>query len=349
MMYLKNKLIYFLAFSLALIFVSCGSQEKEISKSMEEIHAEEGLPVEITEVRQTGFSKTLSFYAPVSGIKEITERSMIADEILKVNASIGSYVEENQIIIEFPENNPTLQFDQAKEGYEIAKKTHERMKALLESGDISQSQYDQAETQYKVNKRNFEQLKQMLYIDAPISGTIISLPVRVGESTGMDTPLFTIAQLNQMIAKVNVSEKEIDLIKKGMKARAYYNDEIFNGVVTDIPLAMNKMTRSFPVEIQFSNPKRELISGVSVDIEIDIINKDSVITIPRNLVTEENDEYFVYLLNDSTAKKSYVTLGEESGVEVEILSGLKVGDELISCCKNMLDDGIKVKVVNKGE
>jgi RND family efflux transporter MFP subunit len=274
---------------------------------------------------------------------------MAGDEIKEVKASIGDYVKEGQVIIEFPKDNPALQYEQAKEQYEIMKKTYDRMKNLLEAGQIAQSRFDEVETQFKVAKRNFESIKQILFVEAPISGTIISLPVRAGDLPKRDAPLFTVAQLHKMIVKVDVSEKEIGLVERGMKARAVWNGKEFEGVVTDVPLAMDLKSRSFPVEVRFDNPRKELKSGVTIEVILDAVNKEDVLTIPRSVTIEEGGNYFVYLVKDNKAAKTQIEIGAESGVEMEVMSGLMPGDTLINCCQNMLKDGKKVKIVNKGE
>ncbi len=346
MSYILKKMLLLSSMLMFFTLMSCEEEKKEIPKSMEDLHRENGLPVTTMKIENRDFSKSLNFYAPLKGIRQTTEGAMIGDEIKSINVKIGDYVKAGDIIIEFPKDNPTLQYDQAKTGFENAEKTYNRMKALLESGEISQQQYDNAETQYLVNKRNFEQLNQILFVETPISGTIVSLPYREGEIPKMESPLFTVAQLNKMIATVDVSEKEVTMLKKGMKAEADYLGNTFTGIITDIPLAMNQMTRSFPVEIQFDNKNKMLKSGLSVDIKVDILDKDSTLVIPRNVIINEEGKKYVYINNSGTAKKVEVETGNDSGINVEIISGLKKGDEIIDCCKNLIEDGIKIKVVN---
>ena len=353
LMFLSKKLIrlkYFagvLLFSLAI--VSCSEEKQVEHESMEDIHENEGLPVTIEVLQGTNFEKKLSYYSTLKGVKETTAPAQAGDEIKDIKASIGDYVKEGDIIVEFPKDNPAMQYEQAKENYENLKKNYERMKKLLESGQIAQSKFDNVKTQYKVAKRNFESIEQLLFVEAPISGTIISLPVRVGDLPKRDAPLFKVAQLHKMVAKVNVSEKEINQIEKGMKAKAVWNDKEFEGIVTDVPLAMDPKTRSFPVEVQLRNPKKILKSGVTVEIFIDVLNKENALTIPRSIVKEEGNNKYVYLFKDGKASKTLVETGTSSGINVEIKSGLMPGDSIVNCCMNMLKDGIKLKNVNKGE
>jgi multidrug efflux pump subunit AcrA (membrane-fusion protein) len=76
------------------------------------------------------------------------------------------------------------------------------MSALLKSGDIAQANFDGAETQYLVAKQNFESLKQLVEIEAPFSGVITNIPIKVGDKVKSGDNLLTIAKTATMIAKI---------------------------------------------------------------------------------------------------------------------------------------------------
>ncbi len=329
------------------IFTGCMKEEKKAPKSMDQIRAEEGLPVEINQVATSGFSKELTYFTTVSGAKESFKTAMTGDRIVKINAQVGDFVKEDDIIMEFPQNVATLQIEQAKAALDNAEKLFKRMKNLVEAGESPKINLDNAETQYIVSKRNLEQLYQLLYSRAPISGVIIEMPYRVGDVPKMGDPLFTVAQVNKMIAKINVSDEEYKFIRKGMPAIATWNGEEFRGRVTIVGLSMGDRTRSFPIEIEFDNPRNALKSGVTVDVKLKIDNDDSAIVIERKNIREDNGQKFVYVENNGKALRKVVTTGRESSNEVEITSGLNVGDKLITCCMNQLAEGIKLKVVNQ--
>lgn len=334
---------------IALTISSCLKEEEAPPRSMEQIHNEDGLPVTTEIVVEKGFDNSLTFFATLQAIKETNKGAYVGDRIEKINANIGDYVKQGDIIIEFPTNNPALQFDQAKSAYENSKKTYERLKKLLEAGEVSQQNFDNAATQYEVNKRNYESMKQMLYVEAPISGTIVSMPVTVGESVRSEALLFTVAQLHKMIATINVSDTEINNIKRGMKATATWNGESFEGRVTEIPLAMDPKTRSFPVKIEFDNPKKTLKSGILVDIKIDIATNDNALIVNRNLIKRQNGTEFVYVVRNGVAEKRIVETAETQGVETRVVSGLTAQDTLINCCSNLLEDGMKIRITKEGK
>src|SRR5690606_1785310 len=146
---------------IALTMTSCLKEKQEPPKSMEQIKSAEGIPVTITEVMPTGFTKELAYFSTISAFKETVELAKVSDVILKINANVGDFVKEGQTIMQFPSSSPIMQFEQAKAALDNAEITFKRMKELLEAGEISKQMLDNAETQYKVSKRNYEQLNQL--------------------------------------------------------------------------------------------------------------------------------------------------------------------------------------------
>ncbi|HSD64229.1 MAG TPA: efflux RND transporter periplasmic adaptor subunit [Ignavibacteriaceae bacterium] len=336
---------YIITVLIIIFFSGCGNKSQEAAKSMEEIQKEEGIPVKVEEVKYKPFHKFISYYSKLTGIKEATKGAMIGGKIEKINARIGDYIKENQVVIQFDIDNPALQYDQAKTSYENSKKNYDRLKTLLEAGETSQANFDGAETQYLVNKRNYESLKQMLFIESPFNGRIVDLKVNEGDNVNKDAYLFTVAQTNKMRAKIWVSEKEIGFIKKGMKTIAVYNGKEYPGKITDVSLGIDPARQSFYAESEFDNAGNELMNGVTVEIKVLVYENPKAIIIPRSLMMVDDKGHFLFTENNGKAVKVYAENGRESGIYYEVNKGLRPGDKLIITGVDQLDDGTAVKVI----
>ncbi|MCK5740680.1 MAG: efflux RND transporter periplasmic adaptor subunit, partial [Chlorobi bacterium] len=260
-------LLLAVALMFAISFQSCSEEEKAQAKSLEQIQKEEGVPVKTITATQSEFSKSLNFYAKLSGKVESSQTAKIGDVVQKVNAKVGDYVKKGDIIIEMPTNNPNMRYEQAKIGLATLKKTYDRMKVLLDAGEMSQQKFDEVEAQYKVNLKNLESIESLLFIEAPITGTIISMAVHEGDmislNMGQPTPIFTVAQLGILKSTVWVSESEMAYIKKGMPVWCEYAGETFKGRVTNVYPAMDIRKNAFPVELELNNPQKILKSGTT--------------------------------------------------------------------------------------
>lgn len=333
-----------------MITTSCAPEEKTEAKSMEEIRTEEGYPVKTMTLTPTDFSKSYNYFAKLHGYKESEMGSSIGDRILKINNKIGDYVKEGDIVIEFPKDNPSMPYDQNKTAFETWEKTHERMKNLLEAGNISQQQYDDVNTQYLVAKRNYEAVKQVVFIESPIDGQIIDIYAREGDMIvsvmpGQPKPLFKVAQLDRMRATVWASEAEINQIRKGMEVIGTWNNKTYKGTVSSVALSVNSKKNAFEVEIIFPNGNRELKSGITMDLELLTYHKKDAISIPRNLIVEESGKNYVFVADGDKAIKKLVVIGTKNGSHVEIAEGLNLNDVIITEGASLLENNSKINVI----
>jgi membrane fusion protein, multidrug efflux system len=326
-------------------FTGCSGEEKKESKSLEQIQKEEGIPVTVEKITQQKFDKKLTYFGKFKGDRETIIGAMIGGRVEKINYRPGDNVKKNDVIIEFPEDSPSSQFQQAQSGYENSTKSFERMKALYEKGEIAQAQYDGVETKYLVDKRNFETMKDMLKLDAPYNGTITELMVHEGDNVKSETALFTIAKLDKMKIRIWLSDSERMTIKKGMKAIATVEGKTFVGKVSELSLSVNTMKNAFYADLVFKNNKREIFAGSTADIQIITYEKEKTIVITRNLVKDDSGKKYVYLADNNKAEKRYITISNENGIGYEIESGLVVGDNLIVKGSSKLNDGTKIKVI----
>jgi RND family efflux transporter MFP subunit len=343
---MKTLLILAMFFLIAGIgFSGCSGDDAEKSKSMEEIQKEEGIPVAVEKIKPERFEKFLSFFGKFRGEKETIIGAMIGGRIEKINFRPGDNVKKDDVIVEFPQDSPASQYQQAKSAYENSKKTYERMKNLFKRGEIAQAQFDGVETKYLVDKRNFETMKDMLQLDAPYDGTITEIMVHEGDNVKAKKPLFTIAKLNRMKIRIWLSDSERMQIKKGMKAVAIVGGKTFDGKVYELSYSVNPMKQAFYADLIFDNSKREILAGTTADVKIITYENDNAIVVPRNLVKEEKGKKYVYLAKGGKAVKQYVTVSNQNGINYEIGSGLKEGDPLIVKGSARLSEGVKIKVV----
>ncbi len=345
-MTLVNKKSLLIGFALITLLVNaCGGDNAEKNKTMAQLQNEEGIPVKVRVIEPTNFNRYLSFYSTLAGYKESIQGAMVGDRVEKILVNVGSYVKENQVVMTFPTDNPSLQYEQAKAAFDNTEKTYLRTKALYEAGETSQSNFEAIETKYKVDKRNIKAMEQALFVQSPISGKIVEIFIKEGTSVKSETPLFKVAQIERLRAKFYANEEEVRNLKVGMTAEIEYLGKTYIGKINEIAMAMDTYRKGFSVEALFDNGKQELTSGLTVDIKIKTYSKPNTIIVPRNIIQNENGKFFVYVVNGEKAEKKYITTGEEEGINTEVLSGLQKGDNLVIEGGSKLESGKKIKII----
>ncbi|MBZ0180777.1 MAG: efflux RND transporter periplasmic adaptor subunit [Melioribacteraceae bacterium] len=345
-MKLKLKLLILLITVVSLFAISgCGEEESDASESMSDIQNNNGVPVAVEIVKPEYFKKELTFYSTLSGIMQTTRAAAVSGRVEKINFRVGDFVKEDDIVVQFPEDNPAVQYEQAKAAYDNSLKTYQRMKSLLTAGETSQANFDGAETKYLVDKRNYEMARQALFIDAPYDGIITEIKVNEGDGVDSKAALFTIAKMNRMKAKVWANEEEIRLIKKGMDSEINHLGKVYKGKVTHVSLSVDPRTRSFYAEVEFDNSSKELRPGTSVEIAIKIYENKEALIVPKHLIKQQNKKEYLFVSVDDSAKLQEVKTGQRNAIWVEILDGLNPGDKLIVKGSEMLVNGQKVNEV----
>ncbi len=330
--------------SAALLLGACGKKELD-NRNIEQIQAEQGIPVRQTAIQTSTFRQELQYNAALSGIEESTAKAMVSDIVVSIEARIGDSVRAGQTIVTFPQNTPAAQFEQATTAFNSIKQVYERMQRLHAQGAISQQDLDNVETQYKVAEANLAASRKMIKVTAPIDGIITNIMVSPADHVFPGMDLFTVSNTRSYKAVLWVPESDVSKVRKGTAARALWNEEVLNGRINQISLALDPNNKAFRVEAEFPNTNRRFTPGITADIRLDILNKANCIVVDRQFLFSENGSRYVWINESGLAKKRIVEIGLDNQLSFEILSGLSAGDLLITQGMHQLVENAKLLVV----
>ena len=116
--------------------------------------------------------------------------------------------------------------------------------------------------------------------------------------------------------------------------------------VVQVDRSLNRDNQAFGVVIEFENPNKMDLCGVTANVIVSTYSAVQSVIIDRKNLVKENENYFVYVLLNGKAQKRAISLGKTQDLDVEILTGLNPGDELITEGQMLLSEGAKVKVVS---
>ncbi|MBN2857419.1 MAG: efflux RND transporter periplasmic adaptor subunit [Candidatus Delongbacteria bacterium] len=343
---------YFIALTAALLFLTgCSKSESAAVEdtSVETLQQKNGFPVRITEIKREDLTKWDEYTGTLSGFEEVSVFGLLGDNYSAVNVEVGDVVKKNDVLAEFPSNNPQANYNQAKIGFETTEKTYERMKRVYESGGISQQQLDEIEAQYKIAKANFNATKQLVKVISPVSGVVADVFFNTGEKNDPGRPFCKIIKTSKLKTSIFIEEEKIKNYEKGQEVRIKWDglkDREFTGTINKISMSSNPAARGFSVEVTVNNEEDELMPGIFVYVYTKVYNKADAIAIPRDAIFREGGKDYVYLADKGTAVKKQIVKGENNGNQIEITEGLKAGDKLISEGRALLKDGDKVRIVD---
>jgi len=335
-----------LVFGLLFMLAGCGGGETE-SKSMEQIHAEEGVPVRVETVRLEPFTIELTFNGVLTAELESSANAKISDAVEHVYFKVGDSVNKGDVVLTFPTDNPAAQYFQAKVSYENASVSLERMDTLYKEGGISKHDVDNVRTQYEVAKANWDAAQQAVRVRAPMSGIITQLNVRESDNVEPGDVLFKVSRAERLKARLWVPESQISDMAVGQDATATWGRATLQGRVTQADMSLNSKKQAFGVMVEFENADFEVLSGVNAEIKVFIPTGSDAVVVNRRTVLREDSRRFVYVAAGSVARKREVAIGRAHGLYVEIVSGLEPGDVLITEGQMLLEEGVKINIVEE--
>lgn len=340
----KKRIYLILALGILMMFSACGKKQEE-AKSLDQLHDELGIPVRAKEMMPTHFEQYLRYNATMNGIEETTAQAMLSDVVTEIKVKIGDRVNKDDVIITFPQNSPSAQYQQAKTAFESIEAIHDRMSRLKDQGAISQQDFDNVDTQYKVAKANLASSEQMIFVRAPISGVVTNIMVNTSDRTYPGQDLFTVRSTDGYKATIMIPESEISRIKKGATVRATWGDVSINGRVTAIAMAMDPMRKAFRVEATFPGFRRDLNFGVTAELGMLVESKKDVFVLDRQNIIRQNGEHYVWIADGTAAKKVKVSTGLSDLLCYEITEGLTEGDMVITEGLRSLTEGAKIRII----
>jgi multidrug efflux pump subunit AcrA (membrane-fusion protein) len=186
-----------------------------------------------------------------------------------------------------------------------------------------------------------------LQVRAPIAGVIGKTMSDPGSMVSPNSPIALVLDIDQLKVTVSVIESEIGLVRTGQSAGVEvpaFPGREFSGMVSNILPIVDPMSHTGKAEITIPNSGRTLKPGMSATVRLLLGRRESAVTVPREAVIEKMGEKYVFLFRDGQARRASVTTGFDDGRLIEVLSGVRAGDRVITSDLNVLKDGTRVRV-----
>ena len=223
-----------------------------------------------------------------------------------------------------------------------------RKGARQEDRDALLAQIRQAEATLKLAVINLKNAT----IRAPISGIISQRFLDRGAFVTTNTPLIRIVAMDIVKVVVHVVESELAQFRAGAIAEIRvdtYPDELFRGSVVRISPTVDPESRTADVEIQLDNKDHRLKPGMFARVSLVMQRREGILLLTKDSLLRESGTTRVFVHDSGKASLREVRLGLEGEQYVEILTGLREGDEVIVAGQYELRDGMPVNVIRRHE
>ncbi len=323
--------------------------------------ASDEMTVEVGQVVRKELSFTVSAAGTIKPQRQITVSAEIPSRVVSAPAQRGSLVRAGDELIRLDDREIRLQITEASssitpEQVELAREDYERKQRLFADGAVTRSTLDQTknhylglDSAYRSTQARIAQLKERAAktrILSPLTGTVARLEVEPGEFVAPGMPVAVIEDMAEVLVAVDVADRDVVRLHPLQVVEAIsdaFPGRIFSGVVERVNSAANPVTRSFEVEARIANPDGALRSGMIISLRI-LLEKRSALVVPAEaLLGDDGETARVVVVSHGVARSTKVTVGRRSDRDVELLSGLAEGDEVVVSGHDRLRDGQAVK------
>jgi len=334
-------------------------QLKKLELKIKELDPQQKIPLITTfEVKQDTFIHFVELQGNVSTKQNIVVYPEFAGVMTNVYVKEGQRVSKGQQLAKIDDGGLNQQKSQLEIQADLAKITFERQKRLWDQKIGTEMQYLQAKSSYEGQLKAISQLEQQIgktIIRAPFSGTIDNVITEQGSvvSPGV-TQLFRIVNLSDMYIETDVPERFISSISQGKDVEVEFPilGKTMTAKVRQAGNFINPANRTFKVEVAVPNKDRTIKPNLTAKLKINDYTNAKAILIPQSIISEnaEGKEYVFTIAkganNTVEAKKAFIELGKTQNDYIEVLSGIKNGDEIIDEGARSVKDGQEVRVLN---
>ncbi len=341
-------------------------QQKQIEANIRKLDSaialksgEEKLPLVNTITAEfQRFDHFLELQGDVKTKQNVLVYPEMAGTLQRVYVKEGDQVRKGQTLAVIDDGGMSSQLAQLKTQAELAKTTYERRKRLWDQKIGSEIEFLSARSNYEASQNSVDQAQSQLgksTIRAPFSGIIDDVIKDQGTvvSPGPGSEVFRIVNLSDMYIKVDVPETYLSDVTKGKEAMVYF-PVLGDSITTKIRETGNFIkpsNRSFSVEIPVPNKKGNIKPNLSAKVSLNDYTSEEAILIPSNIISENSEgEQYVYLAeapngdNEAVAKRSIITTGKTQDGQIEVLTGIPNGSQVIKEGARTVKDGQKVKI-----
>jgi len=290
-------------------------------------------------------------YVSVQGSIEAEENLMVTSKIPGMITSVkvkeGDNVKQGQIVAVLDDEILRKSIDEVKSGLDQITVMYDKQKSLWDQKIGTEMQYLTLKNQKESLEKKLATLKSQIgqaYVTAPFSGVIDDVFVKTGSLASPGVPLMQLVNTSDLKATAKVPDSYVSYIREGDQVKVNFPDlnKVIDAKVSYVGRIVDPLSRTFKIEVKIPGGNQDLKPNLMALIQINDKTSNSSIVIEESIVQPTEKGKIVFISAEDKGKKVAreitVTTGLSYNGKVEILTGLKPGDQLITTGYQDLSD-----------
>jgi membrane fusion protein (multidrug efflux system) len=311
------------------------------------------------EVKVQRWQPYLRAVGSVNATQGIFVTTEVAGQVREIRAESGQMVEARDLLLQLDDSVDQADLKGLLAQRELARLQFERARKLVKERSVSQSEYDESRAnldsaEAAVASRRAQIEKKQ--IRAPFSGQLGIADINLGEYLSPGAAIYPLQSLDPVYVDYALPERHFDAVHVGQRVLVEvqaYPGRTFEGTISAIDPGIDVGTRSIRLRATLSNPGQLLRPGMFTEVRTVLPARDDILTLPRTAIIYNpyGESVFVIMERDGgqVVQRRPVKTGEVRDGRVEIIEGLKAGEQVVSAGQNKLRNDQPVKIDNSVE
>ncbi len=334
----------FTGFAALALLAACGSgsQGKERDRPPPLVKVEPAQPMR--------FVERIDAVGTALANEQVTLAAPVTERIVRLNFDDGSFISKGQTVAVLAAAQESAQLSEAQARAREAQQQLSRIEALRRRGFATKSSADAQVALAAQARAQAAGARAQIgdrMVTAPFSGWVSLRNISAGAVVQAGTEIATISDVSSIKLDFPVPETVLSALKQGQTIEAVsaaYPDQPFRGQIATIDPVIDPNTRSVTVRARLPNPDRRLKPGMLLTVAIETAPRMSL-SVPELAVVGEGESRFVYTVGpDGAAKRVPVRTGIRQEGRIEIVEGLRPGQQVVTEGVVKLADGMKVRL-----
>lgn len=317
-------------------------------------------------------TQTLEQLLPITGtlapLAEALVKAKLAGELSEIKVREGEAVRRGAVVARIDTTEVSARVaarsadvEAARAQLGLAERNRSTQLALLDKGFISRNAFDSTASSHEVAAARLRAAEADLttarkaladaVLTSPIDGVVAERYAQPGERVAVDARILSIVDLARLELAAAIPSAEIGRIRVGQRVSLRVEglgDRVFSGLIERINPSTSSGTRAIEIYTVIDNPARLLRAGLFVRGEVLIERLEAALVIPGSAVRESGGERYAYTLAGGVIARRAVTVGASDGSgQVQILSGLSAGEQVVRNNLGALREGGAARVLER--
>lgn len=304
--------------------------------------------VETATVSGKPLTASISAVGTLRADESVIIRPELPGRIEEIHFDEGQRVAKGDPLFSLDASLIEAELREAEANLALSQSSNDRAQDLIGRKLIAQADYDNARSRLAVDQARLSSARTRLaktVIEAPFDGVVGLRHVSPGDYVEVAQELVNIVNLNPIKVDFRVPETELSQLAPGQAIEIRldaFPGESFRGEVIAIDPQIDVSGRNVLLRAEVPNPELKLRPGLFARLSLELEQREDALLVPEQALWPQGDQQFVFRVEEGQAKLVQVETGIRRAGQVEIVSGLEAGDQIVTAGQLKLYDGAKV-------